>query len=47
MNRYKITLDASYCYHEYEIEASNILHLLGLISDSYSITRITKIELIN
>ena len=46
MNKYRITLDASYCYEEYETEARDILHLLSLVSDAYSISRITKIELL-
>ena len=46
MNKYKITLDASYCYETYETEAIDILHLLSLVSDAYGISRITKIELL-
>jgi hypothetical protein len=46
MNKYKITLDASYCGETYELEARDILHLLSLVSDAYSISRITKIELL-
>ena len=46
MNKYRITLDASYCYEQYEIEARDILHLLSLASDAYSISRIIKIELL-
>jgi hypothetical protein len=46
MKKFKITLDASYNYDSFEIEAENILHLLSMVSDAYSISRITKIELI-
>ena len=46
MNRYKITLDASYCYETHETEAMNILHLLSIVSNAYSVDRITKIELL-
>lgn len=46
MKKFKITLDASYNYDSYEIEAENILHLLSMVSDAYSISRITKIELV-
>lgn len=46
MNKFKITLDASYNYDSFEIEAENILHLLSMVSDAYSISRITKIELV-
>ena len=46
MPRYKITFDASYCYETQELEAVNILHLLGIVISTYCIDRITKIELI-
>ncbi len=45
MKTYRITLDASYNYDTDEIEAANMLHLLSMITDAYSINRITKIEL--
>lgn len=47
MNKYRITLRQNYNYLTLEKEADNILHLLSLISDAYSIKQITKIELIN
>lgn len=47
MNKYRITLDASYNYETYIREADNILHLISFLMDAYSITRITKIELLD
>lgn len=47
MNKYIVTLDASYTYRELEIKASDILHLLSIVINDYSIGRITKIELID
>ena len=47
MNKYRITFYRSYSTLTLEKEADNILHLLSLIMDAYSIKRIIKIELIN
>ena len=47
MKKYRITLDASYNYDTDEIEAMNMLHLLSMLTDAYSINRIIKIELIS
>jgi hypothetical protein len=46
MNKYRITLNASYCYETYETKADNISHLLIVVSSNYHIDYITKIELI-